>query len=99
MITGVEAVSLGGMHMRSRLQLDPDAGLETFRSLLKGNRRYATLNVLNLIDLIPKNLAARLRPEIQELAKLKYRSSADAERYVRDLSRNILKTLPRADKS
>ncbi len=47
----------------------------------------------------PKNLAARLRPEIQELAKLKYRSSADAERYVRDLSRNILKILPRADKS
>jgi hypothetical protein len=99
LITGVEAVSLGGMHMRSHLQLDPDAGLETFRSLLKGNRRYATLNALNLIDLIPKDLAARLRPEIQELAKLKYRSSADAERYVRDLSRNILKILPRADKS
>jgi len=82
-----------------RTGLDPDAGLETFRSLLIGKRRYATLNALNLIDLIPKELAAKLRPEIQQLAKLEFRSIADAERYVRDLSRNILKTLPRADPS
>jgi uncharacterized sulfatase len=71
--------------------LDFAAAKTGFCAVLQGKRMYATLNALNLIDLLPRRMAQELRPEIERLAKIKYASTAAAERYVHDLAVVMLK--------
>lgn len=92
MITGVEAVSLGGMHMRSNLRLPPR--VKCFTESLREAGYFQGRAFLGPQLTPPREYVVSTRDRGNDRYETLRTVTDGRWLYVRDLSRNMLKKLP-----